>query len=306
MHKVSIVIPTYNGAQRLPSTLSALSKQSCKEFEVIIVNDGSTDATIEVVNSFEEKLPTMKLINQKNGGRSVARNSGAVAAKYPIILFIDDDIEIDSSNVEKHLSFHLKNKDSVLVGNPMLNSQKIGHDAFLNYRGRIESLWHQSDRETKTVTFDNYFFTTQNLSIPQKLFQQIGMFDERLSDSEDFDLSMRLLKDGKAIFFNPSLVCWHNDFANLSQTIKRQIEYYRTKIKVLQLHPDYIFLAPKQFEWMKTNNKDNVKNLVFQFRFFWEKFFASCFFLFFPENTRYFFYSAFIYTHSVIAVKKEL
>jgi glycosyltransferase involved in cell wall biosynthesis len=84
----SIVIPLYNKAKNIEKTLTSLLNQSFTEFEIVIVNDGSTDDGVDVINRFTNDK-RINIIHQENKGASAARNKGVSAAKYNYVAFID-------------------------------------------------------------------------------------------------------------------------------------------------------------------------------------------------------------------------
>jgi len=91
MSLISLIIPLYNAEKYLYPCLNSVASQTFKDFEVLCVNDGSTDNTEEIVKSFAEKDSRFKLINQKNAGCSMARNHGLKEAKSPYIALLDQD-----------------------------------------------------------------------------------------------------------------------------------------------------------------------------------------------------------------------
>jgi len=103
---ISVVIPTRNRAHFLEESLASLSRQSATEpYEVIVVNDGSTDETVKVCERWGGSMP-LTLINSPFGGISVAKNLGVDAARAPLVLFFDDDDVADENLVEEHLRTH--------------------------------------------------------------------------------------------------------------------------------------------------------------------------------------------------------
>ncbi|SRR5260221_7724190 len=304
--EASIIIPTFNGANKLTTTLNSLQKQSEGNFEIIVVVDGSTDNTLEVLSSFGTKAQNFKIVIEQNGGRAYARNRGAEKATGEILIFIDDDIEIMNDNIQNHINFHKSHVDATLVGATRLNQVQVAADHFQLYRERSEQKLGQRFNEKITrVSFDNYIFTTSNMSVARTLFVEMGMFDERLRDSEDLDLSVRLLLSGKAIYFDPGLICFHNDFADIRQTIKRQFQYYESKIHLLELHPEYLPYLKNQFRWLRKNYRDIIKGILFSNFLPWVSFFKTSFFKSLPQGFSDAAYSAMIYVNSALKIKNR-
>lgn len=110
---VSIVIPVYNVEEYILDCLESIRKQSYLDYEVLVVNDGSTDNSLGVVKGFMEEHPEMNitLIDQKNQGVSVARNTGISVAKGDCICFVDSDDMLDSEYL-RLLELELRNNDA--------------------------------------------------------------------------------------------------------------------------------------------------------------------------------------------------
>ena len=102
MCKVSIIIPVYNAEKYLEKCLNSVIKQTLKDIEIICINDGSTDGSLNILQKYSEKDKRFIIIDQKNSGQSVARNKGLSVAKREFIGFVDSDDWIDS-DMYKHL-----------------------------------------------------------------------------------------------------------------------------------------------------------------------------------------------------------
>ena len=100
---ISVVIPTFNAEAFLEECLSSLLKQTFKDFEVILVNDGSTDNSLDIMTKLAKKDPRIKIIDQKNAGVSHARNIGISAAKGEYIIFMDADDYLIHNHVLKNI-----------------------------------------------------------------------------------------------------------------------------------------------------------------------------------------------------------
>ena len=108
MPKFSIIVPVYNVEKYIKNCLDSIEKQTFKDYEVIIVNDGSTDSSMDVVKDYD-----FKIINQKNKGLSAARNRGVKEASGEYLLFIDSDDYIDKDLLKK-INESLKNNPDVV------------------------------------------------------------------------------------------------------------------------------------------------------------------------------------------------
>ena len=105
MPKVSIIIPCYNQAEFLPTTLQSLQSQSLSDWECIIVNDGSTDNSADIIAQFTQQDPRFRLINKTNGGSATARNIGLKQAQGEYIQFLDADDLLAQDKLEKQTAF---------------------------------------------------------------------------------------------------------------------------------------------------------------------------------------------------------
>lgn len=93
--KISIIVPTYNEKKILGNCIESLSEQTLKDFEIVIVDDGSTDGTLEILKRLKRSLPNFKFIKQSHLGAGAARNAGAKLSKGEILVFVDADMTFD-------------------------------------------------------------------------------------------------------------------------------------------------------------------------------------------------------------------
>lgn len=120
MVKYSFIVPVYNTSKYLKKCLDSLVKQTFKDFEIIIVNDGSTDNSSNIISKYQDTYKNIKVINQKNEGLSMARNNGVKEANGEYLIFIDSD-----DYVEKNL---LKEVDKEIKDAEVLRYQVISED----------------------------------------------------------------------------------------------------------------------------------------------------------------------------------
>lgn len=116
MVRVSVIVPAYNVENYLTETLKSLAEQTLEDFEVIIVNDGSTDGTADIINSFCEQYPFMRSIYQENGGVSAARNKGIASAEGKYIAFLDGDDLFAPDTLENFYVTAEENNSDLVIG----------------------------------------------------------------------------------------------------------------------------------------------------------------------------------------------
>ena len=180
--KVSIVVPTYNRADRLKKALDSIVSQTYKDFELIVVDDGSTDKTPKVMESFPK---AQYLSIKKNSGVSNARNVGLASAKGELICFLDSDdlwnekkIQIQAQWMENNMDSQICYTDEIWIRNgvrvnPMNRHRKYSGDIFRHCLGLC-------------------IVSPSSVMIRAKLFDEIGNFDESLPACEDYDLWLRI------------------------------------------------------------------------------------------------------------------
>jgi glycosyltransferase involved in cell wall biosynthesis len=196
---ISVVIPLYNKEKSIAGTIQSVLNQTYKNFELIIVNDGSTDKSADVVQSIKDER--IKLINKKNGGVSSARNKGIEASSYDYIAFIDGD--------DIWLSEHLQ-----IIWNMInqFNDDNIGGFCTRIMKSRNVNNFSVHSHEIKpSILVDNYLqlasgadsvLSSSSFAIKKSCFSNIGMFNEKLSFGEDVELWYRLFKKYKLVLNN--------------------------------------------------------------------------------------------------------
>jgi glycosyltransferase involved in cell wall biosynthesis len=236
-YRLSIIVPTYNGAAKIPLLLESLLRQTFQDFELVVVIDGSNDGTEEILQSYHSRFKALKIISQVNSGRSAVRNRGASEASGEVLIFYDDDMEPDSDSVDRHNWFH-RNYKGILVGNPLefKNSKKTD---FQNYKAGLTSIWTKKYSEGLTpMDHSNLFVTAANCSIAKNQFFDMEGFDERLTDVEDYDFGYRALERKIPVFFDKSNRAIHHDSITAKKYIHRLRLYGMAHSRLLELHPE--------------------------------------------------------------------
>lgn len=235
----AVIIPSFNGAQRLPHVFRALENQTNKNFVVIVVIDGSEDDSEEVVEDWSSKL-NIRAIVQPNMGRSGARNAGARARSESLFIFLDDDMRPVPQWLQMHLDHHRQYPNTALTGRQQSDPLMAQNDfqQFLAYQslGWMKNL----ATDKKRLSAADLFFTSANCSIPSDIFEQHKGFDESLSDTEDFELATRMLESGVEIYFDYNCLAWHDDLVSLKRYIERKREYRASWMQISKTKPHLV------------------------------------------------------------------
>jgi glycosyltransferase involved in cell wall biosynthesis len=235
--KATVIIATYNGAGKLSSLLDSLEPALQNvSAEIIVVVDGSTDNTMQVLKGYEEKLKFI-VINEANRGRAGARNRGAAASSGEILIFYDDDLKIFPDSIKKHIGFHEKTR-GLLCGN-IIEDEETGRPEIQNYKAFLTKKWTTKYAPGITMLNEaNLFFTAANCSMTKDIFVELNGFDGKLTDGEDHDLAHRALKSGLNIFFDKSNCVKHFDLVTCKSYIRRLRAYRKAHEKLQQLYPE--------------------------------------------------------------------
>lgn len=191
--KISVIIPAYNAEKTLEAAMQSCIDQTFLPFEVIIINDGSTDKTEETANNFIKKQQTnvkFSVISVKNGGVSRARNIGIKQAAGDFVAFLDSDDAWHTEKLAKQIEAFKNFPNTALVST---NSTVKNH-----FSG-----------QTRRVSFTHLLIRnhviTSSAIVPAAIIKNC-MFDQTLRRAEDYNLWLKLGKIGKIVFIDQKLV----------------------------------------------------------------------------------------------------
>lgn len=212
---VSVVVCSYNGGRTLEGCLTSLLRMDYPDYEIILVDDGSTDKTQEILKGF----PEVKNICQKNRGLSVARNVGMQAARGEVIAYTDSDCMADRDWLY-YLIGTLEQDDYVAVGGPNISppAQSWTQACVAASPGQPSHVL-LGDSTAEHIPGCNMAFYKWAL-------EQVGGFDpEYRKAGDDVDLCWRLMEQGYRIGFSPSAVVWHHRRFTIRAYFKQQRGY---------------------------------------------------------------------------------
>jgi len=220
---VSVIIPTYNRAHLVGRAIRSVLNQTYQDFEIIVVDDGSTDNTEEVVKSFND--PRIRYIrHEKNRGGSAARNTGIRAARGEYIAFLDSDDEWLPKKLEKQLQkFSQVGKQvaAIYVATEWRESQgektvRVFVPRFRGFRGRI----------FEYLLMKNVVGSCTHVMVRKACLEEVGLFDERLPARQDIDLWIRLAKKYEFDFIPEVLSIRYLNNDRISTDSARRVQAY--------------------------------------------------------------------------------
>lgn len=216
----SIIIPTRNRGKRIKKAIESVLEQTYKNFELIIINDASTDGTGEIISKFARKDPRIKVItNEINLGLARSLNKAIkISCGEYIARLDDDDFWSDARKLEKQIDFLEKKLDYMLVGGGVIRIDEQGKEIIRFYLPR------EDEEIRRTVLLGNPF-AHSSVVFRKEAWEKSGGYDENLPFSEDWDLWMRFGKLGKFYNFPEYFIYYSQSIKSMSSSnIRRNIK----------------------------------------------------------------------------------
>ena len=236
--RFSLIFPTYQRKDLALAAVRALEGQELRDFEAIVVVDGSTDGTAEALRELRPSFP-FTVLEQPNAGAASARNRGAAAANGEILLFLDDDMEAHPRLLAEHDRSHREGAEVVLGHIPLHPDSPRG------MLSRNVGIWAEN-RARKLAApgaeLTSYDLLTGQISLRSELFRRLGGFDDAFTrggtyGDEDLDFGQRLLDAGVSVMFNPEAVSWQRYIVTPRQHLTQWRQTGRADVGFARKHP---------------------------------------------------------------------
>lgn len=248
MIKVSVITPFYNGSQYIQKCIENIQTQSFKDFEHIIIDDGSAKSENKFVSDIAAKYSNIIFISQKNGGAASAVNAGIKIAKGEYIAFCDQD--------DVWLPEKLKEQVEYLEGHADVGM--VYSDAFvIDGEGRrMGKTWMESRAVNYTeggygecaekLFVKNFICAPLVVLMRKNIFNQVGFLEEKFSSAYDYDYWFRILEAGFSVgFINEPLASWRTHGGQESARVRKQKKItFRIWWAFLSRRPDFFFAHP--------------------------------------------------------------
>ena len=273
--KVSIVIPVYNVEKYIDECMNSAINQTLKEIEIIAINDGSTDSSLEKLKYYEQKYDFVKIINQENKGVSRARNLGLEAAKGEFIYFLDSDDYIELDSIEYCYNIAKKNSLDILTFDA-----KSFEDS--EYKGKKLIEDYDRSRKLKSIVmkgedFYNYAKKYRGYTTPiwLNLYRRSFLIDNKLYFYEGI-IHEDELHTFKSILLASAVMYIPKQFFNRRV---RSNSIMTSKITYKNAHSMYIVSEEAYKFYNKNINKFDEKtkiNIIENIRFFYKSTLMYC------------------------------
>jgi glycosyltransferase involved in cell wall biosynthesis len=234
MPAVSIVMPVFNRADTVGRAIESVLGQTFSDFELLIINDGSTDGSEAVIARHVDQR-IRYLLNPKNKGGNASRNAGIRAAQSAIVCFIDSDDEFLPHKLGHIVSFFQANPD---IG-VLIDSFEVAYPSEMKKANSLRNnpVLRGSLEVERAIFARRIFKATPALSARRNALLDAGLFDETLRRRQDMDMILRLTR--KAICATTNEVLWTKHWTPESISAK-QNTFMDATIEICKRHPEYL------------------------------------------------------------------
>ncbi len=240
---VSVIIPTYNEASVIKTLLLSLSKQSYKNIETIVLDDGSTDDTAEIAKTY-----TSRVYVREHVERSAQRNFGARQAKGEFLLFLDADMELTINVILDCVHTIEKNKK---IGGIVIPEQSVARTFWEKVKAYERSFYNEAGDKTTDAA---RFFRRQ-------AFEKVRGYDESITGPEDWDLPESIKNKGYSIGRIKSRILHHERLFNPFTLMKKKY-YYGLKSHRYFKKQNISIISPKTIYFLRPVFYRNWRKLI--------------------------------------------
>lgn len=226
---VSVIIPAYNRMETIERSINSVLNQTYKNIEIIVVDDGSKDDTLTIIEHLN--IGNMKVLKQNHKGANVARNLGISVAKGEFIAFQDSDDEWFSDKLEKQITYMLECGYEACYCPFFLYEENHNDVLFADYQDK-----QKYETDLLEVLKVRNVISTQTLVIHRNIVSDVGIFDETIPRCQDYEFVIRIIQKKKIGYINEPLVKVYRTDNSISNDEDKQKE---ANIILLRKHEDF-------------------------------------------------------------------
>lgn len=255
----SIIVPVYKVEKYLNECVDSLLNQTYKDFEIILVDDGSPDNCPKICDEYAKKDEKIKVVHKQNGGLSSARNAGVLVASGRYLLFVDSDDYYGDCNFLYLLSEHIKENSSQLINFPLRTfladtGEFYGDDKYLIDEEILKASLNKKEQLEYLIKNDKFRVSACTYAIDRVLFLQSELFFEDNLLSEDVDWAIKLmLAVNKISFLNaPGLYSRRGREGSITSTVSNK-------------YIDDLFYIIKKYVQKFNNSNEEIERLLLNY-----------------------------------------
>jgi glycosyltransferase involved in cell wall biosynthesis len=235
---VSVIVTTYNHERYIAAAIQSVLDQTYRDYELIVVEDGSTDSTADQLLAFSDRI---HLVRQKNQGVAASRNAGIRCARGQLLAFLDGDDLWEAEKLAHQVAAARSRPRSglIVVGGVQFSGDMILHESL--FPPQVAALLRGCDSVTlscyERLLHDNLIFTTSQVLVPRAVLDRVGLSDARFPIASDWDLYLRIAASYDITFLQKSLVRWRYLQTSASGPEQlRGFRWARDHIAILKKH----------------------------------------------------------------------
>lgn len=235
----SVIVPVYNRPGEVAELLASLLNQTSKDFEVVIVEDGSTVPCGDIVKEYAAKGLNARYFSKENEGRSIARNYGLERAVGEYFIFFDSDCVIPADYFSKLAKFRKSHPYDAFGGPDAADSSFSTTQKAINFA--MTSFLTTGGIRGGRVSLEKFTPRTFNMGFSRKVYEKVGGFREMFS--EDIDMSTRIRLAGFTIGLYPDLPVYHKRRVDFRKFFRQVYVFGMSRITLKLLYPDSMKLV---------------------------------------------------------------
>lgn len=283
----SIIIPVYNSSKYIEKCIDSILRQKFVDFEVILIDDGSTDDSVEIISKYLKKYSFLKLIRQRNNGVSAARNRGLKNAKGKYVLFMDSDdywinetmpklyrLLLSNESVDILFFNYLESSNQSQITHAVLSkflkkrmSQNIAIESVLSNKGYLGYCWN---KVFKKSSIQNYRFDESVTYLEDMLFNVSCILNvNEIMSIDDCLYAYNLRSDSVVNIFKPKNMTFFNSLDKVGEIIPDKFHdaiVIKRKFAYIEFASKFIFKNQKEYKFFK--NKFDQEKKIFRLKRF--------------------------------------
>lgn len=241
---ISVIIPAFNSEKTIQQTIDSVLNQTWRNLELIVINDGSQDSTLDIVARIKD--PRLKVLSYSNAGVSVSRNRGISQAEGEFISFLDADDLWTKDKLEAQLKALQENPQAAVAyswtNHIDENNQFLRSGAYGTVNGDVYAELLQS----------NFLANGSNILIRTQALKEIGGFNQSLTPAEDWDMYLRLASRYHFVSVPSAHILYRITSASASGNV------FKMEVVSLQIIEEYYRQAPERLQSLKRESLDNL------------------------------------------------